>query len=299
MDTKKVKNKSVGSIDTALCNLDSLILEYREEEKSLSAIIEKSETDNSEYCKQLDKLHDRLKKLKQIRDDVKKHQGSPDLNMKVLLGLQENDRVRIARDLHDTTVQELVHIIQKTELCMRYLNNDNNQVNLELASIIQSLRNSIEGTRNIIYDLRPMSFDDIGFAEAIQRLADDMMMVTNFSIETDIDNFENYLEYQEQFISLYRVVTELVRNAIYHSGGSKIFISIKRKGKYILVHVKDNGKGFNPDNERIRESFGLQIVKSRLKLMRGTINFISDSSGTDVEIKIKKWENTDDRSNVS
>lgn len=229
----------------------------------------------------------------------KSHHTESNLNMAVMLQLQENDRSRIARDLHDITVQELVHIIQKAELCMKYLNKDNDRVNLELASIIQSLRNAIDGARNIIYDLRPMSFDDIGFSEAIQRMADDMMSITDFSIQTDIEAFENSNKYKDQYISLYRIVVELVRNSIYHSEGNKIVISIKRQGDFILVHVIDNGKGFDPDACNHRESFGLQIVKNRLELLNGSIHIESSTKGTDVEIKIENWENEYDRSNVN
>ena len=215
------------------------------------------------------------------------------LNMSVMLQLQENDRSRIARDLHDITVQELVHIIQKAELCMKFLD-DPTRVKLELASIIQSLRDTIDDTRNIIYDLRPMSFDDIGFSEALRQMADDAMLITDFQIETDIDDFDNCNLYKEQLISLYRIIVELVRNAIYHSKGNRIKLSVKKDDRLIHIHVIDNGIGFDPETSRKKTSFGLQIVKSRLDLLNGEIYIKSDSSGTDMEIKVRNWENTYD-----
>ena len=238
------------------------------------------------------------KAYNEIMTNIEKYHADSNLNMAVMLELQENDRRRIARDLHDITVQELVHIIQKTELCMKYLNKDNNRVNLELASIIQSLRNAIDGARSIIYDLRPMNFDDFGFSDAIQRMADDMMSVADFVIQTDIDNFENTNNYKDQYISLYRIVVELVRNSIYHSEGNKIIIRIKIQDDFIFVHVIDNGKGFDPNHYNLQENFGLQIVRNRLELLNGNMNIKSDQNGTDVEIKIRNWESTDDRSNV-
>lgn len=297
MRKEKANDNLVGSA-AAMQDLDSLILECKEDEKYLYSI-QQGQSDNNIYNVHLNKLRNRIYRLEEIRDEFEICHRYSSQNMAMLLELQENDRIRIARDLHDTTVQELVHIIQKTELCMKYLQQDPNQVNLELASIKQSIRNTIEGARNIIYELRPMSFDDIGFAEAIQRLADDMMAITNFNIETDIESFEDCCDYKEEYISLYRVITELVRNAIYHSGGDRIDISMKRNKKCIIVHVKDNGNGF--DTSRVNDSgkFGLQIVENRLALMGGTISFQSGSNGTDAEIRIEMRENTDDRSNVS
>ncbi len=291
-------NDTLAASAVAMQDLDSLILECKEDEKYLSSI-QQCQSDNDIYNIQLNKLRNRIDKLEKVRNEFEICHMYSSQNIAMLLELQENDRVRIARDLHDTTVQELIHIIQKTELCMKYLQHDPNQVNLELASIKQSIRNTIEGARNIIYELRPMSFDDIGFAEAIQRLADDMMAITNFNIETDIELFENCCDYKEEYISLYRVITELVRNAIYHSGGNRIEISMKGDKKCIIVHVKDNGKGFDINGVNDSGKFGLQIVKNRLALMGGTISFRSDNNGTDAEIRIEMREDANDRSNVS
>jgi len=215
------------------------------------------------------------------------------LDMAVMLELQENDRSRIARDLHDITIQELVHIIQMTELCMKCLD-DPTRVKLELASIIQSLRDAIDDTRNIIYDLRPMSFDDIGFTEALIHMADDAMLITDFQIETDIDDFKKCNLYKDHFISLYRIIVELVRNALYHSKGNKIKISVKKIDGVICVHVIDNGTGFDPNTSGKKTSFGLQIVKNRLDLLNGKMRIKSNSNGTDIEIVITDWENTYD-----
>ena len=296
MQKEKVNDGLVASAE-AIEDLDSLIMECKNDKKKLLSM-DWSQANEFLYTRSLGILEDRIQRLEEIRDEFEVCRMNSNQSMAMLLELQENDRTRISRDLHDTTVQELVHIIQKTELCMKYLERDPNQVHLELASIKQSIRNTIEGARNIIYELRPMSFDDIGFAEAIQRLADDMMAITNFEIDTDIELFEDCREYQEEYISLYRVITELVRNAIYHSGGNRIYISMRRDKKYIIVHVKDNGKGFDANAVSGNGKFGLQIVRNRLTLMGGTITFNSESNGTDAEIRIEIKEDADDRGNV-
>ena len=89
-----------------------------------------------------------------------------------------------------------------------------------------------------------------------------------------------------------------MRNAIYHSGGNRIYISMRRDKKYIIVHVKDNGKGFDANAVSGNGKFGLQIVRNRLTLMGGTITFNSESNGTDAEIRIEIKEDANDRGNV-
>ena len=89
---------------------------------------------------------------------------------KVVLDAQELERQRIARDLHDSTVQTLTGMVHKLELCCRLLESDPVRCHLELKVMGNNLRNSISEIRDIIYDLRPMSFDDIGLEVAIEEL---------------------------------------------------------------------------------------------------------------------------------
>ena len=87
-----------------------------------------------------------------------------------ILALQEAERRRIAEDLHDTTVQELVALSQQLELVNLYFDKDQVQARLELISAKKQIKDIINGIRNTIYDLRPMSFDDFGWEASIERL---------------------------------------------------------------------------------------------------------------------------------
>jgi two-component system sensor histidine kinase DegS len=81
----------------------------------------------------------------------------------VILQTVESERQRIARDLHDSTVQSLTSLTHKTELCLKLMDVDPIRCRLELTSQGKILKDIINELRNMIYNLRPMSFDDIGF----------------------------------------------------------------------------------------------------------------------------------------
>lgn len=290
-------------IDVKIFSPRNIEDKYKSEILDSKKQIHDLEVTNQELYKRLNRILDKQTKLKTVNEQLQEGSHSvnteeSESNIAIVLELQENDKKRIASDLHDITVQELVHIIQKTELCMKYLNQDPNRVNLELASTIQLLRSSIQNIRNIIYDLRPMSFDDFGFSEAVRRLAEDMMNNSHFMIQADVDEFDDRNE--NEFLSLYRSISELVRNSIYHSEGTKIDISVKKIDGQIVVHVKDDGKGYDP--ERLDNSnqnhFGLHIIKNRIDLLDGKLLIESNEKGTDVEIIVKDWTCTDDRDNV-
>ena len=84
--------------------------------------------------------------------------------------MQEAERKRIAEELHDTTVQDLVHLSQQLELANMYLNQDINLSRIELAKAKKHIKKIIEDMRGTIYDLRPMAFDDIGWKSAIEKI---------------------------------------------------------------------------------------------------------------------------------
>ena len=86
-----------------------------------------------------------------------------------LLETQELERQRIARELHDSSVQCLTGLVHKTELCTKLLELDPPRCRLEMLSMTKSLRSIIEEMRQMIYDLHPMSMDDIGFDDVIER----------------------------------------------------------------------------------------------------------------------------------
>lgn len=79
-----------------------------------------------------------------------------------LLEAQEMERQRIARDLHDSTVQDLTSMLHKIELSMRVMDMDSQRCKMELSNVLDNIRNVISNTRKMIYNLRPMSVDDIG-----------------------------------------------------------------------------------------------------------------------------------------
>ena len=99
-----------------------------------------------------------------------------------LLETQEMDRNRISRDLHDSTVQNLTSLVHKSELCMKLMEVDQIRCKLELSSMGKILREIINDTRKLIYDLRPMSFDDIGFDVTLERSLDKFKQANNVHI---------------------------------------------------------------------------------------------------------------------
>lgn len=195
-----------------------------------------------------------------------------------------NDRKKIAGDLHDTIVQDLVHTIHKVELCGKYMDQDLVQAKLELASIEKYLRETIQKARNFISDLRPMIFDDFGFRETILNAIEEFQKNTSMMITSDIDDLHGVNN--DKCIVLYRVAIELLRNAVIHSGGDQVSLTVKKENDVIRMTVADNGHGFASRTDTDKH-FGLELVRERIYLIGGTIHIDSSDQGTCVQIIVK------------
>ena len=83
------------------------------------------------------------------------------------LTILENERARIAHELHDTIIQNLVHTIYQSELILHYIDEDSIKAKLELAALSKNIKETIADARNILYELKPMIITDLGFKETL------------------------------------------------------------------------------------------------------------------------------------
>lgn len=208
-----------------------------------------------------------------------------------VLETQEFERKRIARELHDSTVQNLTNFVHKTELCLKLVDMDTVRVKLELRSMIDSIRETINDMRSIIYDLRPMSLDDLGLVVTVERYIDQLRSTTeNIDFQLKVMEKEVFLP-SVVTLTLFRVIQEACNNAIKYSKASTILVYIYYGLEDIEIEVKDNGIGFDDKNDKnsteMNSGFGLSIMKERIYLLSGNIKIESTIDiGTTVKVKV-------------
>lgn len=208
-----------------------------------------------------------------------------------ILEAQEQERRRIAREIHDSTVQSLTNVVHKTEYCSKMLEKDLVQVKLELITMMNSVRNSIDDMRNIIYDLRPMSIDDLGLLPTIQRFIDkskehhdEIDFQINVKSESDEVNLPSLIT-----LTIFRIIQESCNNIFKHADAKKVNIDIFYEEDSIFVRVRDDGIGFIIEDVKKKKNtgFGLSIMKERAQLLGGTFMVESELAiGTDISIRI-------------
>ncbi len=203
-----------------------------------------------------------------------------------ILDIVEIERQRIAKDLHDISLQDLSHLIHKIELSSLYIEKDPIKAKLELATTQQELRKVIEEMRTIIYNMYPFSLEDLGLKATVEKVLYIINQDFNFTIESDIDNVscENN---NVKSLYLLRLIQECCHNAVKHSQGDKLFVSLKEKNHKYHLKVADNGKGFYENkNDKKNCHFGLSIMKETVQMLHGKIKIDTSEKGTIIEIEI-------------
>ena len=206
-----------------------------------------------------------------------------------ILEAQEMERQRIARDLHDSTVQNLTSLVHKSELCIKLIDIDSIRAKLELTAMSNTIKTVINDMRGIIYNLKPMSLDDLGLTITVERYANRLMDQNN--VQVVVRSNEETKEILPVIkVTLFRIIQEACCNVVKHANASIINIDIRYEEHNIVVSIKDNGSGFN--NLELHEdiieqstSFGISIMRERIKLLSGSIDIHSaEGKGTIVTI---------------
>lgn len=207
------------------------------------------------------------------------NEENSDAFKRVILQTVESERQRIARDLHDSTVQSLTSLTHKTELCLKLMDVDPIRCRLELTSQGKILKDIINELRNMIYNLRPMSFDDIGFNITVERALDKLRNSNNIRCNFKTSGDE-YMVDSLVSLTLLRVIQEACSNSIKHGHAKEINVSLKYEPKSLTLTIKDDGDGFDtsaiPEFTRDDNSgFGLSMMKERIYLLSGKISILS------------------------
>jgi signal transduction histidine kinase/ligand-binding sensor domain-containing protein len=221
----------------------------------------------------------RHRKLSQIQREMHRQEEFT----KELINTQEAERKRIAGELHDSLVQNLLIIKNKALLGIK-----NPEKNEEAIKDISDLSSStLQEVRSISHNLHPYQLEQLGLTKAIESI---IKNISSIDIKSDIDNIDNIFDPLVE-INIYRIIQECMNNILKHSGASKVDLVIKKKEDYVTVNISDNGKGFDQQNLKAGKSFGLRGIYERVKLINGNFNIDSlIGKGTKINITIPYYK---------
>lgn len=240
-----------------------------------------------EYDKEKDRIYNIGKSLDYLSFLLKENDTlRSSINFQIM-DTQEKERQRIARDLHDVTLQNLTYLINKVELSSLYIDKDPVKAKLELETVSRNLKSTISDIRSIIFNLHPISFDDLGFKDSLQNFLSNINNLSGFKVVSNIDEVDCTNDLF--FITVFRIIQEACMNAVYHSKGDLLEVNFTVKDSFYKIVVRDNGKGFNPQDILSADDdhhFGIPVMEERVKTLHGNIK-INSGPGRGTEVKIE------------
>ncbi|SMC36909.1 sensor histidine kinase [Moheibacter sediminis] len=194
---------------------------------------------------------------------------------------EENERKRIAEDLHDGIIGDLSAI--KLHVAILDEKGTMRPEKKNLQKIIDMIDQACTQVRRISHDLMPASIEDFGLIESVNQYCKKLNLAHITQIDFQTFGVYNPLSKNHES-TLYRIIQELLNNIIKHAYAEQTLVQINFHEDEISISVEDDGKGF--ESESIHEGIGLKNVRSRVKLLQGELDVKSSEKGTFVHILI-------------
>ena len=203
---------------------------------------------------------------------------------------QEEERGRVARELHDGISQTLVGIRYALDVTRRQLLGDERPLPPMLDKGIEGLAGAIHEVRSISRDLRPSVLDDLGLGPALKALTDDFVARTGIQSEFSTVVFRNRLDADAK-IALYRIAQEALTNIERHADATAVHISMRGDRKGAVLVITDNGEGIEAVSKRNetpphRLGIGLRNMQERIEQLNGSFRVSSNKNGTTIEARV-------------
>ncbi|MBW4436273.1 MAG: sensor histidine kinase [Pleurocapsa minor GSE-CHR-MK-17-07R] len=216
------------------------------------------------------------------------------LNIVRIITAQEEERQRLARQMHDGPAQSLTNFILQTEICQRLFDRSPQRAGEELNNLKMVATTTFQKVRDFIFDLRPMMLDDLGVIPTVRKYVDSFKEKNDIDVRLDIVGEERRLETHRE-VMIFRSMQELMGQARDYANASSIEIKLDMSGTPIRIQVQDNGRGFDAEaafssgDEHFQDPRiqSLVTLRERFELVGGTTSIMStETDGTSVRLEI-------------
>ncbi len=238
-----------------------------------------------ENTKMVEELLEELKHMKQADDGQ-----LPWLNKLLWLRFEE-EKYQLAQELHDTNLQEQLHIAREVDVLVNA--KDTTDIQEKLAKIHKQMVDSLHELRTYCENLKPPLLDTLGLNAALEKLIRKVQERANFVLIYSIDRL--YLEDERMNLMIYRLFQELLNNALKHSYATAVEIHLKEMNDGFEIIYSDDGVGCHVEDIIVAESMGIRGMQERVKAFNG--HFYIDSQlnqGMSIRIAVKEGSETHD-----
>ncbi|OUN01502.1 MAG: hypothetical protein BAA04_09130 [Firmicutes bacterium ZCTH02-B6] len=202
---------------------------------------------------------------------------------------QEEERRRLARELHDGPAQMLANLMLRLDIAERMVEGDGNQVRYELQDIKGLVKETLKDLRRSMFNLRPMTLDDLGLVPTLRGYVESVKEQSGLDIELQVLGRERRLSPTAE-AALFRVVQEAIHNAQRHAHCTRVLVRVEFGPQGVGLVIQDNGVGFDPetvDPGSAESGLGLLHMRERVHFLQGKFRVQSaPGRGTKVRVHV-------------
>lgn len=253
--------------------------------KNIEKTIERAESIVSQMSVVLDYLSGDLSEITRIIESAKNRQM---LGLKIILA-QEEERKRVAREVHDGLAQSMANLVLRTEITEKMLDRQQyDAAKSEIIDLKEHVRDGLAEVRKIIFNLRPMTLDDLGLVPTLRKVVQDFEEKHGIRTEFSLIGKEVRLPSAIE-VALFRFIQEAFANVLKHAEASYTYVELTFTREEVRVIFQDNGKGFSLEKvtSHAGDHLGLVGMRERIVLLGGGLDIdTSEHSGTKLTMTI-------------
>ncbi|MBS2970329.1 histidine kinase [Metabacillus sp. KIGAM252] len=213
----------------------------------------------------------KIEELMNHLETVQKEGTNPSWLTKLFFSIEEKQRSNLAKDLHDSVLQDLISLKRQCEVALVELEAAPADLKDQLEDMNENMTKIIKTTRETCQELRPQLLYDLGLVKALNKLVTQYKEIADFEIRMNAGKFQPNTDLDVQ-LNLYRIIQELLTNANKHSHASNVLIMLVCIKDKIVLHYEDDGIGFDQNEiSYSSESMGLSGITERVKALKGTL----------------------------
>ena len=206
-------------------------------------------------------LSDSQEKLRQSHNQIRKLLGR-------LIDVQEAERRRISRELHDDLNQKIATLSMSISQLKRKVPQQDGQLVADLDQLRKTANGLTDEVRRLSHQLHPAVLEHLGLVPALESYIASFRDEEQINVQFTADIGDVRIPFQTS-ICVYRVAVEALRNVARHSGAASAAVSLKRSQKVLELQVSDSGKGFDVETSRQGGGLGLISIEERLRVLQG------------------------------
>ncbi len=200
--------------------------------------------------------------------------------------IREEERTRIARELHDDLGQQLTGLRMNLSWIRNRLRTDQPELLDKVLALQKQIDMAVGSVRRITAELRPLMLDDLGLFAAVNWLVEDVEKKTGLEFDLVLDEVEPELD-EETASALFRILQESLTNVVRHAEASGVQVSLMRSEAQLVLKVVDDGRGMEPADRSKPRSFGLIGIRERAYILGGSVRIESEPDrGVTIEVAV-------------